>query len=300
MNLNRNEILSIVGVFKVLPYTWISTLPKYYNFDYTSFMNRVNMARKQGYCEVTIARDDTKYITLTRKGYERVKSLIPLNYSFRGSNTLTRVDTIHRNHHRMIFYFLLAWIDYHFKLRGEYNIDSVFTDYEPNECRFSFKYAGLDIDLRPDMVLHPLHQDQESLICIEADTGTMSIPKLFNKIIRYGMYAKNDFEKSGIQKMKVYFSFQSDKRANNVFRYPKLKKQDGLLYELFNQGLVLKYISEKGKAQIRTADFIKVLKEDKLEFYSGTEHMAFDEYTKVDFLDNISQTCDKLEKYKLI
>ena len=308
-----DDFLVLIGIFKILPWGWFKILPKYYDFNYGALRAKVHNSKKAGYLTIEEDREHLEYLVLTKKGVDRVKQIIPLSYEFRPWKGY-RSDTIHRSHHRIIFHFLLDWINYFSDepdpsgLKGrpritkkvlagdfsKYNIEAVYTDYEPDLCRFAFKYSGYEIDLRPDMILKPSKEANEVLICLEADTGSMSISLLYNKILRYCMLAHANFNYQGVQKIKLYFSFQSIRRAETVFKFPKVLNSNGLIYELFNQGLVQKYINAKSKASIRTVDLIKVLKEEKIELYSGLERMGFENFQKVDLLGNILEVCDRV------
>lgn len=311
LKLGNTDILVLIGIFKVVPYIWFKSLNQYYNFDYHSLRANISYLKKSGYLSLEKDREGLEYLFLTKKGFEKVKGYIPLNYEWRKWGN-QRTDTIHRVHHLIIFNFL---IDYISEFRDEnilgrkvknpgdfegYNIEEIYTDYEPDKCRFAFKYSGYEIDLRPDMILKPSKGDEQVVVCLEADTGQMGMAPVFNKIIRYGMLCHHELKSLGMQKVKLYFSFHSQKRAESMFKYPKELKRDGLMYELFNQGLVLKYKSNKSKAQILTLEFLKVLKEGKLEIYAGVERSGFENYKKVDFLGNLIEVCDKFGKYGIL
>lgn len=295
IKLGNRDILVLIGVFKVLPYGWFKMLNEYLDFDHKSFRASVSYLKKSGYLTMEIDREGMKYLYLTRKGILKVKGFVPIDYTWTRW-TRQRTDTIHRDHHMVIFHFL---IDYILKFKDEevlsgsykglgdfrgYNIEQIYTDYDGDKCKYQFKYSGYDIDVKPDMILLPTINEEEVVICLEADTGSVTIGKNYNKILRYCMMCHHELKKQGIQKIKLYFSFQSKRRLDTMFKYPKVLKRDGLLYEMFDQGLVQRYQSGKSKAQMTTRELKRVLEEGKLEIYAGVERGGFDGYDRVDLL----------------
>ncbi len=74
----------------------------------------------------------------------------------------------------------------------------------------------------------------------------------------------------------------------NVFQQPATRKSHGLIYPMFDQGIVQRYIGEKSKAHIRTRDLKEVFESGGVELYAGLCDNNIDQLNLVDLNNNIN------------
>lgn len=305
LSLYREEILVLIGIFKVVPKHWFTKLNKYFDIPQNLIISNTNTAIRQGFLELNEDTCDLSYYYLPKKGYDRVRDIVPLYYDWKAwkANT-SRTDTIHQNHHRIVFYFLLDWLkkykDGEEKGYEKYNLEEVLTDYDRDKCRFDFKYEKFDIKLSPDCIIRPGKGETHTLVCLEADTGTVRSKVNFGKILKYLMYANMNFDYSSVKKIKLYFSFQSRGRQDLLFKSDKDNKNVGLIYECFNQGVNCKFLAEKIGAELSISKILEIFKDNLVEIYVGQERSGLDNYTKVDMYNNILSACEDIRRYGLV
>ena len=208
LKLNCNLILLQTLFMRVLPVRWVYDLYSAYDIPKIRLYNVVTILIKQK--KIVINKDITgeKLIFLTQKGYDYATKLVDINYSFKTwSKDASRIGTIFQEHHYMLFRFFLGYFNL-------YRAQEVRTDYDKN-CQF--QYANdLNLLIKPDGIIFPAKLTHLP-ICIEVDTGSMQQGLIFEKILRYLLFANQDFAGYQIESLRIFFSFKSNERLCSLF-----------------------------------------------------------------------------------
>ncbi len=257
LNLNLDFLLVMVLIMRVLPSRWIYDLEKKYNVKRRQIYNLVGSACSSNL--LTKKEDITgeKLLYLTEKGFYRANRFVGVAYQYRRwTKTAIRTGSIYQEHHYILFRFFL---DYFNQFRVA---DTILTDYD-KQCLLEYA-GGKDAIIRPDGMIRPDGQDYYNLICIEADTGSKTQGVLFDKFLRYFLFANHNFNNEPIQKIQIYFSFKSFNRLESVFNIDK-QKNKGSLFKNFKNP-TLKFQQSKINKHLNFEQVNKILKEKKVRF----------------------------------
>jgi len=289
LNLSLEILLQMVLIMKVVPLRWIRQLPEQYQVNKFSVYNRVNNARTQEYIKISQDITGEKLLYLTPKGYKKATEILPAEYSYRRwTKDASRKATIYQEHHYILFRFFLDYLNKY------QTAERILSDYDTG-CLLVYDKTSKDV-LKPDGIIRPKEVGEYyNLVCIEADTGTKSQTKLFDQILRYLIFAHNNFDNEAIEKVKVYFSFKSQNRLNSVFTFSE-KQHKGNIFKFF-RNRQLKFKDSKVKTNMPIEYILKVLKNEEVEFYAGVLNNGYNGFEKVNFLEKMKEASPKWERY---
>jgi hypothetical protein len=239
-------------------------------------INTSDLPKKAGYIKIyqDLAKQDILY--LTPKGYNKAIQLLKIPYKFRPwSKSSIRRGSLYHDHHYLLYRFFL---DY-YQANGLGH--TIWTDYDTDAV---LKYTGGEgLEVKPDGIIKPKNNFEE-MICVEADTGTMTSKQLYEKLLRYFLFAHCNFGEYDIRKLKIYFSFDSSDRLQNVFSHDP-KRGEGL-FARFNR-LRLAFLSISTQKAIELKFVKKYLEEGRIEIYGGVYNQRWNNYKKIEFWDEL-------------
>lgn len=276
LNLTCNHILVEALLMRVLPVRWVHELHTSFDIPKIRLYNAVSILVRQK--KIVINKDITgeRLIFLTQKGYDCATKFVQINYTFRTWNKdASRIGTIFQEHHYMLFRFFLAYFNTN-------NAQEVRTDYD-KYCQFQYAYDS-NLLIKPDGIIFPLN-DTNLPICIEADTGSMQQRLLFEKILRYLIFAHRNFAGYDIKILKVFISFKTKERINSIFND---KDNPYNLYRFFASN-IYRFELGYGMDYLYVDQVAELLESRRIIFYIGFYNDPLEKFKEPPFLQAINR-----------
>jgi hypothetical protein len=277
------NLLQLLAIFKTFPTIWWRGLYKYYpETNYGSYITVVDTAVRSGLIEKREKITGEQLLYLTVKGYQRIiDSYQPIWKYHPFHDKSNRKSLAFSVHQYLVFVFYYNQI-----INGVQGV--YLTDFDTKECYLTLRNMGQELRLKPDGIIR---QDEGVLSVFESDMSTESVKRIFDKVLKYILYAKQNFDGETFNQIKVYFICKSTQRVESL-----IGKRQGLI-KLFNQGSVLQTKAEKIKERIDLKTMFSLLDEDKAEFYFGNYQQNIDTFLKLDIKGSLLVLNPELEKY---
>ncbi len=274
ISLSRDLVLFLILAMKVLPQEWIYELDSDYQIKKTKLLSVINNLIAEGFIKRKQNISPTKFLYLTKKGFERANKNRLITYKYGSWNKAKkRISSINQDHHYIIFRFL---IDYFTNFK---KVSRIYTDYD-RDCKLEYKTLGKIMFVKPDLIIRPIENDATEIIALEADTNRETQRKLFDKLLKYILMAFHQGEIDTVEKIILYFSFGSKERNKKTFSL-----EEGKLGRFFSE--VNTFLSTKVKTRIMIKDVLRVFRKNKLTIKSGVYSKGFENYRTVDMLNLI-------------
>ncbi len=286
LNLNVNFLLDLVLLMRVVPRRWIGGLYKHYNIKKDKCSNVITNAKRLEYLNVFEDITDEKLLYLTPKGFRKATQNISVGYKYKEwTKNAVRTGSIYQEHHYILFRYFLDYFSCFEKA------DTVYTDYDK---KFYLEYLGKDTIIRPDGIIRPTDGDYYDLICIEADTGTMTQTALYDKFLRYFLFALNNFGSQPIQTLKICLTCKTRNRFESIFNLNN-SKNSGQLFKYFEK-MSLNFRLSKRKKFIPIEYVYKLFNTGKIKVYAGVFSEGINQFEEIDFWGKIVEANPKWKR----